>query len=129
MKFQINVSKTESLALGFLFPPFPMKRLVDFFELLIRHMGINLCRGDGRMPEHFLNGANVGATLDEIGRKRMAQSVRMNVFHDSGLGRVKFHNPLNRPGSDPQIRPRRTSFGLVLDMFQTDSHEKRRVNV
>jgi len=72
-----------------------MKRLVDFFELLVGNMGINLSRGYGRMAEHGLDRADVGAVDEQIGGKGMAQGVRVNVFDDSGFGGVVFNDPLH----------------------------------
>ena len=36
-------------------------------------MGIDFGRREVRVPEHALHGAKIGATLEQIGRERMAQ--------------------------------------------------------
>ena len=72
-----------------------MKRLVHFFELFVRHVGIDLRSGDRGMAEHLLDGADVGAVCDEISREGMAQGVRMDVFHDAGFQGAMFHDALN----------------------------------
>lgn len=102
-----------------------MERLVDFFELFVRHVGIDLSRGDGRMAEHFLHGADVGAVGNEVGRKRMAQSVGMDVLHNAGLGCIVFHDSLDRAGSEAQV----VSVLFFLQTFDTDPRENGRVDV
>ena len=51
-------------------------RGVDFFQLCRIDMRINLGRRDVRMPQHRLHGTQVGAPLQEMRGKRMAQHVR-----------------------------------------------------
>jgi len=77
-----------------------VKRSVDFFELPVCHVGIDLRRGHRRVAEHFLNGADVGAILDEVGSERMAKCMRMDVFHNAGFQGVIFHDTLDGSRSD-----------------------------
>ena len=97
-----------------------MKSLVHFFELFVRHVGINLRRGDGRVPEHFLNRADVGAVLDEVGRERMAQGMRMDVFYNSGFQARNISQ-----SAEPCAGVIRKIIGLVLSLQVFDSHPNK----
>lgn len=46
-----------------------MKGLVDLAEPRLEHVGVNLCRGQVRMAQHHLNGAQVGATFEQVRRE------------------------------------------------------------
>ena len=49
---------------------------IDVPDALTRHVGVELGRADTRMSEQFLNDAQVGPTLEQMGRERVAQRVR-----------------------------------------------------
>lgn len=55
------------------------------------------------MAEEGLDGAKVGTVHEEVGRERMAKSVRSNVFSNSGSAGVFFYNALNRAGSEATV--------------------------
>ncbi len=48
-------------------------------------MGIDLGSGDGFMPQHGLNGAQVSSSLQQVGSKRMTERVRTNGLLDACL--------------------------------------------
>ena len=49
-----------------------VKFLVDFFEVLVGNVGVNLGGGDVGVAEHGLHGADVGAVHEEVGGEAMA---------------------------------------------------------
>src|SRR5205807_8968254 len=46
----------------------------------IGYVRVELGRGQVGVPEHFLDGAQVGAPLQEMRRERMAEQVRVDAF-------------------------------------------------
>lgn len=68
--------------------------------MLVGDMGVNLRRGNGRMPQHGLDAADVGAAGEQVGGEAVAERVRMNILHQPGFGGVELYNPLDRAGSD-----------------------------
>ena len=74
---------------------------MDVFESLIGHVSVNLGRGNGGVTEHRLDASNVGAVGQEVCSKTVAQSMRMNIFHNSGFGRIVFYDSLNTSLGDP----------------------------
>ena len=53
-----------------------MKRIDRFAQIISIEMGIDLGGGDGRMAEHLLHSAQIGATFDEMRGEGMAEAVR-----------------------------------------------------
>lgn len=70
---------------------------MDFFKLLVGDVGIDLRRSDGRMPQHGLDAPDVGAVAQKVGGEAVAESVRMDFFHQAGFGGVIFNDPLHAP--------------------------------
>ena len=61
-------------------------------------MDVDFGGGDRFMPQHFLDGTQVGAPFQKMGGERVAQRVGAYLFHDSGRGRkipdyVEHHHP------------------------------------
>ena len=69
-----------------------MKSFVNFFELRIGDVGVNLRGSNRRMSEHCLDAADVGAVHQEIGSKRMAKCMRVDIFNNTGFGGIIFYN-------------------------------------
>ncbi len=72
-----------------------MKLLVDFFEVLVGDMGVDLGGGDVGVAEHGLDGAEVSAVHKEIGGEAMAESVGRDVLCDAGFAGVFLNNTLD----------------------------------
>ena len=72
-----------------------MESLVDFFELLVGDVGIDLGGSDGGMAQHRLDAPDIGAVLEEVSRKAMAESMRMDLFDDSGFGGIELDQSLD----------------------------------
>lgn len=59
---------------------FIVKFFVDFAELFIGDMRIDLRGCDRSVAEHCLDGANIGAVAEEVGGVGVAQSMRADFF-------------------------------------------------
>jgi hypothetical protein len=59
----------------------PVQGLPEKFAV---EMGVDLGGGDTFMPQHFLDGPEVGAAFDEMSGEGMAKGVRGYVFVDAG---------------------------------------------
>ena len=55
-------------------------------------MSVNLRSQDTFVTKHFLDGTQLGAAFEEVGRKAMAEGVRRDVFVNSRHGGVFFHD-------------------------------------
>ena len=74
-----------------------MKLLVYRSEILSVYVGVNLSGGEIGVPEHLLNRAKVGTTLQQMGGKAVTQGMRGNCLGDAGF----FGRTLDdTPGSD-----------------------------
>ncbi len=62
-----------------------VKFLVDFFEVGVGDMGVDLGGADVGVAEHGLNGAEVGAVHEEVGGEAVTEGVGGDVFRDAGL--------------------------------------------
>ena len=49
------------------------------FQALVKHMGVNLCRGDIGMAEHLLYRTQIGAMVQEVAGEGVAQHVRRHL--------------------------------------------------
>ena len=68
---------------------------------LVRHMGVDLRRGERRVAEHLLHAAQVGAPLQQMGRHRMPKSVRAEVGCPLGHLKGAMDDPAHHPRVDP----------------------------
>ena len=69
--------------------------LVDGAEPGGVHVRVALRRGQGGVAEHFLNGAQIRAALQEMGRRRVAQPVGGDVVHPRLGGHPMDHRAHN----------------------------------
>ena len=60
---------------------FPMHAL----QVLIVHMGVDLCRGNVCVTEEFLDDTQVGAVGQEMGGKGVAQQMRVDIDFKTGF--------------------------------------------
>src|SRR5687768_6246905 len=54
-------------------------------KILAIDVSVDLRRGNVGVAEHFLDGAKVGAALEQVGGERVPQRVRTHVLRDAGL--------------------------------------------
>src|SRR5919109_1727464 len=62
--------------------------LVDTAETLLRNMGVGLRSGQGRVAEQLLDGTQVGATFEQVGREAVPKRVGAGAGRDAGGGAV-----------------------------------------
>ena len=51
---------------------------VDLAAATVRHVRVALCRSEVRVPEHLLDGAEVGAAFEQVRGERMAEEMRVD---------------------------------------------------
>ena len=57
---------------------------MDFFEVLVGDVSVDLGGGDVGVAEHGLDGAEVGAIHEKVGSEAVAEGVWGNVLGDTG---------------------------------------------
>ena len=61
------------------------------------HVRVDLCRRQVGVPEHHLDRAQVSAAVEQVGRKRVPEDVRLSRRVDARLDRVLLQNLPERP--------------------------------
>jgi len=69
-------------------------------QSLGRYMRVALCRGQARMAEEFLDGPQVGTTLQDMGCRGVSKPVRCKPGHP-GVDGGPVHHRADRPWIDP----------------------------
>src|SRR5258705_9938681 len=69
-----------------------MKTVVHRPHPLLQHVGVNLRRREIGVAEHHLDGAEVGAALEQVRRERMPQHVRAERRGDAGAAPVRLQD-------------------------------------
>lgn len=105
-----DTSRTSFLCWLFFLAAAVVEGFVDFFQVLIGHMGIDLRRRDRGVAEHRLHTPDVGAVDEEIGGKAVAERMRVDVFDDAGFGGVVLDEPLDTARSEAE----RLALGVPL---------------
>ena len=73
------------------------------------HVRVDLGRRDVGVAEHLLDGAQIGAALEEMGRERMAQGVGMQAVPADGAPRARHDGVDALAGEPPSSTGRRGS--------------------
>ena len=68
---------------------------------LVRYVGVDLRRGERRVPEHLLHAAQVGTALQQMGRHRVPKSVRAEVGRPLSHLKGTMDDPAHHPRVDP----------------------------
>ncbi len=76
---------------------------MDFFEVGVGDVGVDLGGGDVGVAEHGLDGAEIGAIHKEVGGKTMAESVRGDMLGDAGKLGISLDDALDGAGSETPI--------------------------
>ena len=63
--------------------------------MLVGDMGVDLSSSKARMAEHGLNRADVGTVHKKVSCERMTESMRSNVFSNTGEFSVFFDDALD----------------------------------
>ena len=90
MNKQTSVNERSVFDLRFI-----MKFFVHVSQSLVGDVGVDLRCRDRRMAKQCLYAANVGAVLEQVGGKAVAQCVRGYFFHHPGEVRVFFNDALH----------------------------------
>lgn len=77
-----------------------MGPIVDGNELVERDVGVALGGRKARVAEQFLNGAKVGAALEQMGRAGMAKRVWMQIATAGAERTVALNERLDAPDSE-----------------------------
>jgi len=101
-----------------------MEALVDFFEMGVGDMGIDLCGGDVGVAEERLDRTEVGAVHEEVGGERVSQGVGRNVFGDAGFFGVFFDEALDGTGGEATIVARGVGGAVVAAIAKEKRSER-----
>ena len=91
---------------------------VQLLQPFSRHMGVNLGGGDGAVPEHFLDRADVGAIHQKFGGVAVTKGMRGHFFDDSGLAGVLTNDGLDTDGGE--------AAGLIIEDVSFSGVNKER---
>ena len=69
-----------------------VKLSMDGFQPLLIDMGIYLRCRNIRVPEHFLDDAQVGAVSEQMRGETVPEKMRVNIFLQSGVPSMFFYN-------------------------------------
>ena len=69
-----------------------MKLPMYGFEPLLIDVRIDLRGRNVRVPEHFLDDAQVGAVAEQMRRKTVTEKMRIDIFFQPGVSRVLLNN-------------------------------------
>lgn len=73
---------------------------MDFFEVLVGDVGVDLGGGDVGVAEHGLDGTDVGAVHEQVGGEAMAKSMRRDVLGNAGCVGVFLDDAFDRARSE-----------------------------
>ena len=85
-----------------------------FGQALGTDVGVNLGGGDVGVTEHFLDGAEIGAVIHEVGSEAVAEHVGRYVFADIGLAGGVFHQLPNAGAAHGATALGEEQIGIVL---------------
>lgn len=77
-----------------------MEFLVDFAEVVVGDVGVDLGGADVGVAEEGLDGAEVGAVHEEVGGERVAEGVGGDVLGDAGGAGAFFDDALDGAGGE-----------------------------
>ena len=75
------------------------------------------------MTEHGLDTSDISTVLEEVGSEAVAESMRVDVFYDSGLGGIVFDEALDAPRGQPEC----FSTALLRELGKRD--EESRIDI
>lgn len=111
-----DVAATKSLGFG-------MEFVVDFFEMLVGDVGVDLGGGDVGVAEHSLDGAEIGAVHEEVSGEAVAQSVGRNVLGDAGGAGVFLDDAFNGAAGETAIIARGVGGREVFTIIEKEGSE------
>ena len=76
---------------------------MNLAKVRVSDVGIYLSGADVGVAEHSLNGTEIGAVHEKVGRKRMAQGVGRNMLGDAGFFGIVLDDAFNTARSKAAI--------------------------
>ena len=80
--------------------------VVDFFETLDGHVGVDLGGADGGVAEHGLDASKIGSVVEKVRGEAVAEDVGRHVLVDAGHRSVIGDETLNGAGRKFSLRSR-----------------------
>ena len=77
-----------------------MSFIVDLLHPLDRDMRVDLCCREARVAQQRLDSTEIGAMIEEVGRKAVAQLVRARILRDVAERVIFFKDVRYRPGGE-----------------------------
>ena len=109
-------------------PTLPVEFDVYVVQMLVGHMGVDLCGSYICMPKKCLYATEIGAVLEKVGRKTMTNDVRRDLARNARPDGVLLYQSLNGARSEA-----REVFGIHCDFAVTHkecvAHEIGRAHV
>src|SRR5262245_61408395 len=92
-----------------------MGLVIDLEQVIDRYVGISLCGGQACVAEQLLNGAQVGAPVEQVCGAGMPERMRVQVCATRSERAVRVHHFLNLPHAQPLASAAQTKrSGLCL---------------
>jgi hypothetical protein len=76
--------------------------VVHGHELVERNVRVALSRRKTRVPEQLLDGAQIGATLEQVRRAGVSESVRVQIAAPGAKRSVALNERLDAPHAEPR---------------------------
>ena len=96
---------------------------MDFFEMLVGDVSVDLGGGDVGVTEQRLDGTEIGAVHKQIGGETMTESVGRDVLRDAGGTGVFLDDALNGAGGEAAEVARGVGVALVSTVAQEERGE------
>lgn len=96
---------------------------MDFAEVVVGDVGVDLGGRDVGVAEEGLDGAKVGAVHKEVGGEGVAQGVGGDVFGDAGGAGAGFDDALDRAGREAAVIARGAGGGGVAGIVEEEGGE------
>ena len=94
-----------------------MKFPVNFFELGIRHMGIDLRGGDRCVPEELLDGTDIGTVGEQGSGETMTKRVSGDIFYNIGTEGVFLNLIGDKKPRESHICVRQGLFYDIISLY------------
>ena len=96
--------------------------LVGFAEFWIGHVGVDLCRRDACVSEHFLDGAYVGTIGQQGRREGVTKGMGRDIFDDIGTQSIGFDHRRDMDAGESKAR---RIVGVEISRIDIMSDEER----
>ena len=80
-----------------------MKLFVDFAEVLVGDVGVDLGGTDAAVAEHRLDAADISSVHQQVGSETVPHGVRTDLFGNAGKVSTFINCPLDATGCQPTV--------------------------